>query len=80
MKWVRLSACRAKKATRREWDKRWGRPDREGNIWWLGSSRANWEMVFGKAKLGWFCEYLVRRDQIRVKRTKRKISLGRKFR
>ncbi|GAA5958926.1 hypothetical protein JCM8115_000692 [Rhodotorula mucilaginosa] len=45
---------RAKKATRREWDKRWGRPDREGNIWWLGSSRANWEMVFGKAKLGWF--------------------------
>ncbi|GAA5870727.1 hypothetical protein JCM3774_001735 [Rhodotorula dairenensis] len=45
---------RAKKATRREWDRRWGRPDREGNLWWLGSSRANWEMVLGKAKPGWF--------------------------
>ncbi|GAA5981665.1 hypothetical protein JCM10908_004558 [Rhodotorula pacifica] len=45
---------KAKRNTRREWDKRWGRPDREGNLWWLGSSRANWEMVHGQAKLGWF--------------------------
>ncbi|BGP56213.1 hypothetical protein JCM8202_002104 [Rhodotorula sphaerocarpa] len=45
---------RPKRETRREWDKRWGRPGREGNLWWLGSKRANWEMVFGQSKLGWF--------------------------
>lgn len=48
-------ARRPKRETRREWDKRWGRPGREGNLWWLGSKRANWEMVFGQSKLGWFC-------------------------
>lgn len=38
----------------REWNKQWGRIGKEGNLWWLGSNRANWEMVMGKAKLGWF--------------------------
>ncbi|POY74866.1 hypothetical protein BMF94_2139 [Rhodotorula taiwanensis] len=45
---------KAKRDTRREWDKQWGRPSQEGNLWWLGSKRANWEMVFGQEKLGWF--------------------------
>ncbi|GJN89238.1 hypothetical protein Rhopal_002217-T1 [Rhodotorula paludigena] len=47
-------AWRAKRETRREWDKQWGRLGREGNLWWLGSRRANWEMVMGKKKIGWF--------------------------
>uniref|UniRef100_A0A0K3CNN8 Palmitoyltransferase DHHC domain-containing protein n=1 Tax=Rhodotorula toruloides TaxID=5286 RepID=A0A0K3CNN8_RHOTO len=45
---------RAKRDTVREWNKQWGRIGKEGNLWWLGSNRANWEMVMGKAKLGWF--------------------------
>ncbi|GAA5846081.1 hypothetical protein JCM9279_004779 [Rhodotorula babjevae] len=45
---------RAKRANRREWDKQWGHLATEGNLWWLGSKRANWEMVMGTHKLGWF--------------------------
>ncbi|GAA5896861.1 hypothetical protein JCM5296_002575 [Sporobolomyces johnsonii] len=45
---------RSKRAVRREWDKQWGRLGREGNLWWLGSRRANWEMVMGKDKWAWF--------------------------
>lgn len=30
----------------------------EGNIWWLGSKRANWEAVMGKSVWWWFCECL----------------------
>ncbi|KPV75488.1 uncharacterized protein RHOBADRAFT_53460 [Rhodotorula graminis WP1] len=45
---------RAKRANRREWDKQWGNIATEGNLWWLGSKRANWEMVMGMHKLGWF--------------------------
>ncbi|GAA5980757.1 hypothetical protein JCM5350_006377 [Sporobolomyces pararoseus] len=44
---------RAKKETKRAWDRKWGRLGKEGNLWWLGSYRANWEMVMGKHKLGW---------------------------
>ncbi|GAA5884617.1 hypothetical protein JCM16303_003684 [Sporobolomyces ruberrimus] len=44
---------RAKKETRKAWDRKWGRLGKEGNLWWLGSWRANWEMVMGKEKLGW---------------------------
>ncbi|KAK4046783.1 hypothetical protein OIO90_006449 [Microbotryomycetes sp. JL221] len=40
--------------TRRAWDSEWGRVNKEGNIWWLGSARKNWEMVLGTSKLGWF--------------------------
>ncbi|GAA6002439.1 hypothetical protein JCM10207_001119 [Rhodosporidiobolus poonsookiae] len=45
---------RAKRATRREWDRQWGRHGTEGNLWWLGSKRANWEAVMGEHKLPWF--------------------------
>lgn len=40
------------------WDEEWGRVGRELNPWWLGSKRANFEMVMGKRKLGWFRESL----------------------
>lgn len=45
--------CRERKATQQRWDEEWGRIGREGNLWYLGSYRANWEMVMGKSKLGW---------------------------
>lgn len=45
---------REKEATQKRWDKEWGRIGREGNLWFLGSLRENWESVMGKAKLGWF--------------------------
>lgn len=47
----------AKRETRKAWDLKWGRLGREGNLWWLGSKRANWEMVMGQHKLGWFREF-----------------------
>ncbi|KAI5476748.1 vacuole protein, palmitoyltransferase domain containing [Pseudohyphozyma bogoriensis] len=45
---------REKRRAKKVWDQQWGRIGKEGNLWWLGSSRANWEMVMGKDKLGWF--------------------------
>lgn len=45
-----------RKEIRRQWDQEWGRLGTEGNIWWLGSKRANWEAVMGKSKWGWFCK------------------------
>ncbi|KAG1732653.1 DHHC palmitoyltransferase-domain-containing protein [Suillus paluster] len=44
----------AKRRTRQRWDKEWGRIDKEGNLWWLGSNRANWESVMGKNVWWWF--------------------------
>ncbi|KAK4046981.1 oligomeric, coiled-coil, peripheral membrane protein [Microbotryomycetes sp. JL201] len=49
--------------TRKAWDAQWGRLSREGNLWWLGSARANWEMVMGKRKLGWFLPIRARPEQ-----------------
>jgi len=46
--------CRAKNRTRRAWDEEWGALQTEGNIWWLGSRRTNWEQVMGKNPWGWF--------------------------
>ncbi|KAI0728926.1 zf-DHHC-domain-containing protein [Fomitopsis betulina] len=43
-----------KRRTRKQWDREWGRIDREGNLWWLGSSRANWESVMGAHVWQWF--------------------------
>ncbi|KAI6101770.1 DHHC palmitoyltransferase-domain-containing protein [Pisolithus croceorrhizus] len=43
----------AKQRTRRRWDQEWGRIGKEGNIWWLGSYRANWEAVMGKNVWWW---------------------------
>ena len=42
---------------REQWDQEWGRIDQEGNLWWLGSYRANWVSVMGKSKWGWFCKH-----------------------
>lgn len=47
---------RYKKMTVERWNSEWGRIGKEGNLWCLGSSRKNWEMVMGESKWGWFCE------------------------
>lgn len=46
---------RAKSMTKARWNEEWGRLGKEGNLWWLGSRRANWVSVMGENKLGWFC-------------------------
>lgn len=46
----------AKQAKRRQWNEQWGRIDHEANIWWLGSSRKNWESVMGKSVWWWIRE------------------------
>jgi palmitoyltransferase len=51
-----IGVHRGKRRKVREWDAEWGRIGREGNLWWLGSSRANWEAVMGPGPLYWFCE------------------------
>ncbi|KAI9463940.1 DHHC palmitoyltransferase-domain-containing protein [Russula earlei] len=45
---------KAKRRTRQAWDAEYGRIGREGNMWWLGSVRANWEQVFGPRTWTWF--------------------------
>jgi palmitoyltransferase len=45
--------CGAKRRKKREWNEEWGVMDTEGNLWWLGSSRTNWESVMGKPVLWW---------------------------
>jgi len=49
-KWYHL---RAKRRTRKQWDEEWGRIGIEGNLWWLGSPKANWEAVMGKNVWWW---------------------------
>jgi len=44
----------ARRATIREWDAEWGALNTEGNIWWRGSARVNWESVMGKRVWAWF--------------------------
>ncbi|GJE88984.1 DHHC zinc finger domain-containing protein [Phanerochaete sordida] len=44
----------AKRRVRKQWDRDWGNPYTEGNLWWLGSYRENWESVMGHSKWGWF--------------------------
>ncbi|TFK48207.1 zf-DHHC-domain-containing protein [Heliocybe sulcata] len=43
-----------KRRTRKQWDEEWGALGQEGNLWWLGSCRANWESVMGGSVVGWF--------------------------
>ena len=43
----------------REWDREWGKMETEGNLWYLGSVRAHWELVMGTNAWTWFREYLV---------------------
>ena len=45
---------RAKSTTKRQWDEEWGSIATEGNIWWLGSYKKNWEAVMGHKILEWF--------------------------
>ena len=47
---------RRKRQIRAEWDKEWGKLNTEGNIWWLGGAKANWEYRMGRNRWGWFCE------------------------
>ncbi|EJD43540.1 zf-DHHC-domain-containing protein [Auricularia subglabra TFB-10046 SS5] len=51
-----LSCCdaRSRRIIKHRWDEEWGNPNTEGNIWWLGSARANWEQRMGPSVLGWF--------------------------
>lgn len=49
--------CRDKKIMQKAWDEEWGSIDKEGNLWWLGSGKKEWEEVMGKNPWGWFCEY-----------------------
>lgn len=44
----------AKRETRRRWNQEWGRIGKEGNIWWLGDYRTNWEAVMGRNVWWWF--------------------------
>jgi len=45
---------RERHAVKARWDEEWGQIDTEGNIWWLGSARANWQNRMGRRILGWF--------------------------
>lgn len=51
-----MCAFARKRKVRAQWDEEWGRPALEGNIWWLGSGRKNWESVMGKSMWAWFRE------------------------
>jgi palmitoyltransferase len=53
----RAFACwdfRAKRFTRKEWDREWGNLRTEGHIWWMGDGRKAWEDVMGQNVWGWF--------------------------
>jgi len=52
-----MCAFAKKKGAQRRWDEEWGRPAIEGNIWWLGSGRENWESVMGQSVYSWFREF-----------------------
>jgi palmitoyltransferase len=46
---------RKKLKTLKEWDREWGKWSTEGNIWWIGPRRGEWEAVMGTNPLGWIC-------------------------
>ena len=46
----------AKRRTKQEWDEQWGRIGKEGNLYWLGSARKNWEAVMGDKWYQWIRE------------------------
>jgi len=48
-----MCAFAEKRRARARWDEEWGRPAIEGNIWWLGSGRKNWESVMGHSIWSW---------------------------
>jgi hypothetical protein len=51
-----MCAFAKKRQARARWDEEWGRPAFEGNIWWLGTRRKNWESVMGQSMWSWFRE------------------------
>lgn len=53
-----MCAFAKRRQARAQWDEEWGRPAIEGNIWWLGSGRKNWESVMGQSIWSWFREFL----------------------
>lgn len=50
-------ACRAKRRTKKAWDQEWGKIETEGNLWWAGSMRKNWEEVMGPTWWKWLREF-----------------------
>lgn len=48
----------AKQRTIHQWDEEWGRIRFEGNLWYLGSIRQNWESVMGHHIYEWLRAYL----------------------
>ncbi|KAJ7123731.1 DHHC palmitoyltransferase-domain-containing protein [Mycena epipterygia] len=50
---VRCWEVGAKRRAIATYDKEWGAPDTEGNVWWAGSARAGWEDVMGRSVWGW---------------------------
>lgn len=51
---------RGKRQMLREWNREWGSLDKEGNIWWIGGRRSEWEAVMGKNVFGWICRCRIR--------------------
>ncbi|KAI1790547.1 zf-DHHC-domain-containing protein [Ganoderma leucocontextum] len=45
---------RTRRETLAQWDGEWGRIGKEGNMWWLGGARQNWEAVMGDRVWMWF--------------------------
>ena len=43
----------SRRRIQKQWDAEWGKIGTEGNLWWLGSRRANWEATMGRKKWGW---------------------------
>ncbi|KIJ41139.1 hypothetical protein M422DRAFT_780541 [Sphaerobolus stellatus SS14] len=45
-----------RKRIKEQWDVEWGKEEKEGNLWWSGSQRENWEQVMGRILWGGFGE------------------------
>ncbi|KIJ41148.1 hypothetical protein M422DRAFT_256000 [Sphaerobolus stellatus SS14] len=43
-----------RKRIKEQWNVEWGKVEKEGNLWWSGSQRENWEQVMGRNPFGWF--------------------------
>lgn len=52
-----LKGYKGRVALRKRFDEEWGRVGKEGNLWWLGSSRANWDAVMGRNPWTWFLPF-----------------------
>jgi palmitoyltransferase len=48
-----LFALKAKKRERNEWNRVWGRLDKEANLFWQGSNKKNWELIMGNSWWKW---------------------------